>query len=247
LGTKYRLLAIDIDGTLLNSEQRISESSKLWIWRAIEAGVTVMFATGRGLYSTEAYWEELNLHAPMVLLNGAEIWEGRGKLWNRFTIPSPIIRSLYELAASENVRFWGNCGDQLVSTNNWSEAFLEQDWTKFGIRDDNPEVLSRIAEQLLGWETLQIVSESYHLELSAAGITKASGVKEVCKLLGIGMQDVMAIGDSMNDLDMLRQCGLGVAMGNAADITKRAAHVITESNDREGVALAIERYLFRIQ
>jgi 5-amino-6-(5-phospho-D-ribitylamino)uracil phosphatase len=69
-------------------------------------------------------------------------------------------------------------------------------------------------------------------------------VKEVCKLLGIGMQEVMAIGDSKNDLDMLRECGLGVAMGNAADIIKQAAHVITESNDREGVALAIERYLF---
>jgi hydroxymethylpyrimidine pyrophosphatase-like HAD family hydrolase len=238
------MLALDLDGTLLNSGQRISESSKLWIHRAIDAGVTVIFATGRGLYSTEAYWEELNLHAPMVLLNGAEIWEGRGKLWKRFTIPSPIIRSLHKLAANENVQFWGNCGDQLVGAKNWSDEFLERDWTKFGIRDDNPEVLSRIAEHLLGWGILQIVSESYHLELSAKGITKASGVKEVCKLLGIGMQEVMAIGDSKNDLDMLRECGLGVAMGNAADIIKQAAHVITESNDREGVALAIERYLF---
>lgn len=77
---KYKLIALDLDGTLLTDEKRITEETKKWLQYAEDQGVKVMFSTGRGLQTAQGFWDELGLDSPMVLLNGAEIWEGPGRL-----------------------------------------------------------------------------------------------------------------------------------------------------------------------
>ena len=78
---RFKLLALDMDGTVLTDDKKITNTTKYWLNRAMEAGITVMFATGRGIQTAESYWLELGLDLPIVLVNGAEIWKRPGS-WN---------------------------------------------------------------------------------------------------------------------------------------------------------------------
>lgn len=107
-------------------------------------------------------------------------------------------------------------------------------------------------ERLEAWKELEQIKElvlvgslGYNIEINAAGVNKGTGLVKLGKLLGIRREEIMACGDGDNDIDMLREVGFGVAMGNAEENVKRAADYITESNDEEGVAKAIELFALR--
>ncbi|GEM_PF-4167994 len=91
---------------------------------------------------------------------------------------------------------------------------------------------------------LQITNSSLdNLEINPAGITKASGIEQVCKLLGITMEQVIAVGDSLNDIAAIEAVGLGVAMGNAQDAVKEAADVVVAGNNEDGIVQVIREYM----
>ncbi|MNI89787.1 Sugar phosphatase YidA [compost metagenome] len=93
---------------------------------------------------------------------------------------------------------------------------------------------------------LEITNSSpYNLEINPAGINKASGVQMVCELLGLAMSEVVAVGDSLNDLAAIQAAGLGVAMGNAQIAVKENADVVTASNNDDGIALIIRDYILK--
>jgi len=245
--SNYKLIALDLDGTLLTDDKRISEESKLWIHKAVESGVTVIFSTGRGIQTTKALWDELGLKSPMVLLNGAEIWEAPGQIKERTLLPQDTVRRLYEVAVSRGEWFWGYSIESLTSGENWTSELFQQHWMKFGIGSRNAQVLADIQGELDGWGTLEITrSAPINLEIAVKGISKESGVRTVCDLLGIEMSQVMAIGDSDNDLRLLKAAGLGVAMANGEEHVKSAAGAITLSNNEDGVAAAIKKHIFHI-
>ncbi len=245
--TRYKLIALDMDGTLLTDDKRITEETKKWLRYAVQQGVTVIFSTGRGLQTAGTYWKQLELNSPMVLLNGAEIWEGPGKLYRRTFLPRETVHRLYEHAISRGDWHWAYSKERLANERRWTPDMFELDWMKFGIGGHQPETLNALREELESWGQLEVTrSAPNNLEISVKGVTKASGVREVCGLLGIEMSDVMAVGDSDNDLRLLQDAGLGVAMANAEEHVKRAAQVITASNNEEGVSLAIRKHLFEL-
>lgn len=242
---KYRLLALDLDGTTLTDDERISNNTRKWIHRATEAGVTVMFATGRGFQTAGPIWEELALQSPMVFANGAEIWKGPGRLWERHFIRREDIRWLYELATEAGARFWGYSVESLTRGSEWSDEMFERDWLKFGIRHDDLSVIGKLRESVNARESLEVTrSAPVNMEISRKGVTKATGVRKICEYLGIGMEQVMAVGDSLNDLRLIEAVGLGVAVSNADEELIRNADAVTHSNEEDGVANAIQRFLF---
>ena len=89
-------------------------------------------------------------------------------------------------------------------------------------------------------------ASSRSMEITHAEASKGNGAAQLCRLLGIPMANVLALGDSGNDITMLKQAGLGVAMGNAPDFVKAAADAVTETNEHDGAAIAIERYALNI-
>ena len=104
--------------------------------------------------------------------------------------------------------------------------------------------MQRIREIVESWGTLEITnSHPSNIELNPLGISKASGVEAVCQLLGIRMSEVIAMGDSENDITMIREAGLGVAMGNAQDEVKRIADITTVTNNEHAVAKIIRTYM----
>ena len=93
-----KLIALDMDGTLLNEFQEVSSENARWIQKALDAGITVCFATGRGYQSALPYAEQLKLDTPMITVNGGEIWRRPGVLHRRSLMPSGTVKRLYELA-----------------------------------------------------------------------------------------------------------------------------------------------------
>ncbi|TNJ66298.1 HAD family phosphatase [Paenibacillus hemerocallicola] len=244
--TAYRLLALDMDGTLLTDDKKITEETRRWIRLAEEAGVKVIFATGRGMQTAGSFWDELGLQSPMVLLNGAEIWEGPGRLHERVYLGREDIRRLHGLAVDAGASYWGYSVESLTNNRHWNEDMFNRDWMKFGISHKDLAVIRKLREEVRSWGHLEITrSADINMEISLSGISKASGVQKVCKLLGITMDQVMAVGDHHNDLQLLLSAGLGIAMGNADEDVKLAADGVTDTNERNGVAKAIQKYLFQ--
>lgn len=243
--SKYKLIALDLDNTLLTDDKTITENTKYWLNRARNEGITIIFCTGRGIQRTEAFWEELNLETPMVLVNGAEIWEKPGKLMERHVLPELGVRELVDFADKHNSRYWGYSVQSLTHKRDWTEASFKEDWLKFGIRNDDIPTIDRLREEVRSWGSYEVTqSHAVNMEISPLGINKGYGLELVCKHLGITLDQVIAMGDSHNDSTMLKKAGLGVAMANASEEIKAMADVVTASNEDDGVAKAIEQYVF---
>lgn len=246
--TKYQLLALDLDDTLLTKDKKISKENRKWINKAQEAGVTVMFATGRGMQRVEHLLEELGLSGPMVLVNGAEVWAEKGKLLERHYIKKGDIHKLHSLAKEVDAPFWGYSVESLTKSKDWTDEMLDHDWLKFGIRNNDLNVIRKLREEASKLLDIDITrSATVNMEVSLKGITKESGVRSICDHLHIKMEDVMAMGDNMNDSHLIKAAGLGVAMGNADPELKEVADVITDHHEKDGVAKAIQRFLFDIE
>jgi 5-amino-6-(5-phospho-D-ribitylamino)uracil phosphatase len=244
--SRYKLIALDMDGTLLTEDKKVSEENKAALRAARDAGITVIFSTGRGIQNVQPYIEELQMNeSPIVVVNGGEVYLKPGQLVERHTLTADQVRRLHELALQHDTWYWAYAVGDIYNKDRWAEP-QELDalqWLKFGYYTDNNSSLAEIREELLSWDTLELSnSHPNNLELNPKGIHKASGIRKVCELLGLNMSEVIAMGDSLNDVAMIREAGLGVAMGNAQNEVKALADVVTLTNEEHGVAHIIRKY-----
>ncbi|WP_262362337.1 Cof-type HAD-IIB family hydrolase [Paenibacillus senegalensis] len=241
----YKLVALDMDGTFLTKEHTISEANRKWVNKAIDAGVTVMFSTGRGIQNISPYIEQMDLKSPIVAVNGGEVWGSPGILLKRTLMKNEWISQLAEMAKEFGVWYWSYAVDGLYNKENWTGNVEKHEWLKFGFATEDLERLKQVRDRLEDWGIFEITNSNLtNLELNPKGVSKASGIMEVCNLLGIKMQEVIAMGDSQNDMTMIKEAGLGIAMGNAQDAVKLAADTVTDTNEEDGVAKAIQKYIF---
>ncbi|GIN74140.1 5-amino-6-(5-phospho-D-ribitylamino)uracil phosphatase YcsE [Bacillus sp. J14TS2] len=242
---KYKVLALDLDETVLTRNKGVSGANKQWIKRAADAGVVVVLTTGRGLQRVERIRQELGLESPMVLANGAEIWSKPGELVKRFYIEQKDIRMLHAMALESGGTFWGYNDTDHVKMEDWADDIFATNFFKFGISHNDEQIVRQLREKLKNSETLNITwSSSRVVEISLVNVSKATGIQKLCEHLGIEMAEVMAIGDNRNDLELIKAAGLGIAMGNAEKELKEVADQITTTNEEDGVAQAIQTYLF---
>ncbi|XID95801.1 Cof-type HAD-IIB family hydrolase [Paenibacillaceae bacterium WGS1546] len=244
---QYKLLALDLDGTLLNERSEVSETNAEWIRRAIEAGVTVCASTGRGFPSALPIVERLGLESPMITVNGGEIWAKPHTLHRRTLLAAELVMKLHAIAERyPDVWFWAYSTEGLYNKELWAGDTSALHWLKFGYYTEDLPILRRILTEIREWDELEISNSSpYNIEINPRGVSKATGLAEVCRLLGCDMSEVVSVGDSLNDIAAIRASGLGVAMGNAQEEVKRAANVVTGTNNEDGVAQAIQHYVLR--
>jgi|SRR5690625_2087705 len=242
----FQLLALDLDETLLTKGKAITEENKYWIEQAEKAGVTVIFATGRGLKRVEEYRKELDLHTPMVLTNGAEIWKKPGELLKRYYIKQEELKKIHQLAKETRASYWGYNNESLVGHKNWTDNMYKLNWLKFGIRHQDEQMINYLRTEISKIPGVTMTSSAPdNIEVSAAGVSKRTGVQAICDYLQLSLQDVMAIGDNFNDYELIKAAGLGVAMNNGEEELKKVADKQTKSNEENGVAYAIQHYLLR--
>jgi len=123
-------------------------------------------------------------------------------------------------------------------------ASFDLNFFKFGMRSDDPQVIHHLRKKLQGYETIKVTwSNTDLVEISRKGVSKETGVRLLCDHLGIDLSEVIAIGDNMNDFELISAAGLGVAMGNAQPELKAIADEVTDTNENDGVAKAIQKYV----
>lgn len=267
---KYKLVAIDMDGTLLNSHNEISERTKNAIENARKQGIHIVIATGRILKSALYYSEVLGLRNPLIACNGAIIVdESQNTIYEKH-IESQNVIEIINLAKSEDIyfhfydrsKFYSNKRvEEVLKFYNEGSKTMDIELNifkdtkeimnmkdlnvyKFIFIDNNKGKLNNFRQKLSKIENLNISSSWINnVEAMGQNVSKGQALRELCKILKVKPEEVVAIGDSENDLSMLHFSGLGVAMGNGDRIVKEKSDYITDSNNDDGVAKVIEKFI----
>ncbi|MBS8264280.1 HAD family phosphatase [Mesobacillus boroniphilus] len=238
-----KLIALDMDGTLLDDRHVVSEENRRAIKEAEKKGVRVVLSTGRSLKTARDYVLSLELSSYLVTINGGEIWGPNGELVQRSMVDTEHIKWMYELSQKHRAGFWATSSED-VWRNKMPEDLFSQEWIKFGFHIEEDEIRESVLKELKDKGIFEISNSSLkNIEVNALGINKARGLQKVCDLLGISMDNVMAVGDSLNDIAMITEAGLGIAMGNAQETVKEAADDVTGTNQDGGVAQAIQKWV----
>ncbi|WP_407270817.1 Cof-type HAD-IIB family hydrolase [Radiobacillus sp. PE A8.2] len=238
-----RLIALDMDGTLLNEGNQISQANYNAIQKAREQGVEVILCTGRHYITTHEFAKELGLTSYFVTANGSEIWTAAGELVDRQVIDVAIIEALVELHKKYQTYAW-MASTKEVFRGEAPVNIADYQWLKFGFDTTDNSIKQKIIEELAADNRIELSNSSLtNVEVNAVGINKAMAIEKVCEHLNITMDHVMTMGDSLNDIRMIEEAGLGIAMGNAQEQVKRAADWVTTSNEEDGVANAINHWI----
>lgn len=240
---KIKLIALDMDGTLLTSDEKVTERTRKAIAQAMEKGVHVVISTGRWLGSCYPYAESLGLQSYLVTSNGGEIWTVKKELMERHTITPALMKKMWELGVDYGMEYWMVATDA-VWRGERPNDFFDHEWLKVGFDSHSPSNLEKFMQELSHLDDLELTnSQPYNVEVNPKGVHKGNALRKVCEKLDITMDAVMAAGDSLNDMKMIQLAGLGIAMGNAQEAIKKAADFETDTNDQDGVAKAIERFV----
>lgn len=264
----YKLIALDMDGTLLNSDKKVTDRVKSAIDEARKKGIKVVLISGRGYLGIENYIEELGIEDLVVTLNGAVVIDPKDKsiVFSEFLdgeIALDVIkeneeRDLYTLlftATDIHIEklndfskiYEDNDGIKLTPVGRLSEFFHDHSVGKLIMIDDH-ERLKGIREELVNKYSDKAnltFSFPYFLEMFSPLIDKGVTLSKVAAYYGIKSSDVIAFGDAENDIEMLKYAGLGIVMGNASDSIKKYGDYVTASNDEDGVAVAIEKFILK--
>lgn len=267
-----KLICLDMDGTLLNSRLEVSAQNRLAVQAARDKGIAVTLATGRMFGSALSYARELDLETPIIAMNGAltkhpvngkklrDIPIGREKL--RLILDlliqegyRPNFYDEYNLFVGEGLKRYRQMRILSKQDPRYAIRLIEEGFTYKDLIEEAgdriqkgiffPGALLRLPlqEKLLEIGGLSVVSSSPdNLEITHKEADKGKAVLQLAADLGIDPQEVMAIGDSENDKSMLLASGYPVAMGDASDSVRSAARYVTDTNDLDGVALAIRRF-----
>ena len=250
---KYKLVVLDLDGTLTNSKKEITARNRETLIRIQEQGVRLVLASGRPTYGIVPLANELRINefgGFILSYNGGEIinWESKEMMYEN-VLPNEVIPVLYECARTNHLSILTYDGAEIVTENSQDpyvqkEAFLN----KMAVRETNDfltDITLPVAKCRIRLQGKINVfrSEPYFLELVPQGIDKALSLTVLLEATGVSREEVIAIGDGYNDLSMIKFAGMGIAMGNAQEPVKKAANEITLSNDEDGVAVAIEKHI----
>lgn len=261
-----KMITIDLDGTLLRSDGSVSDRTVRTLQAVRDKGVVVAIATGRMYQTARPYGERLGLgDSPLLLFAGGliETLESKKILFQQ-VIPREWAQELADLARRRGWQLQTYIDDVLHAARDdeWIRDYERITHSKacicgddfYHVQGDCNKLLSRgghddlVARKALIEKTFPgrfnvLFSAPTFLEIMPQGVDKGEGIRRLGELYGIGTDEIMALGDSQNDLDMLKAAGFPVAMANAAEEVKAAAAYVTASNDDDGVAAAVEKFV----
>ena len=253
-GRDYKIAAIDMDGTLLRSDGTVSERTRESLQAINAAGMTVLVVSARPPRIIRDYCERLALEGLALCCNGAIVYDPR-----RDVVVDSIDLDARLLAEELRRRIPGvSLGWECGLRYGCDAGFLLEHHFEGGssILDSrvpgvskvlvhHPQLpqgeLRQLTESVVGLAGMVTISGHDVVEVMAPGVTKATAVARLAESLGYDLSAVVAFGDMPNDMPLLEQAGLGIAVGNAHSEVRAIADEVTASNDKDGVAVVLER------
>lgn len=264
-----KILVLDLDGTLTNNEKKITEKTKKALMKLQEKGHTVVLASGRPTPGVLPVAKELELEkygGYILSYNGGKITScATGKVIYQQTLPENIVPELFAMAEELDMGMMTYNAKGMVANQHHDEymeleAFINH--LELNHYEEPLEEIEGAVNKCLGTAPVEIApemekkfaarfgdrisvsrSEPFFVELVPLGIDKAASLARLCEVLGCTKEDMIACGDGFNDISMIEFAGLGVAMENAQEPVKQVADYVTLSNEEDGVAHVIEKFV----
>lgn len=271
---QYKLIAFDMDGTLLNSQKKITDKACEAIQKAIDAGIIVILNTGRCVAELEEYMDVLKNIQYINSTSGALVYDRKSdKDIYSSALDVDTVKAILDIVSSKDVMIDFLTRESIVQrdkiekmeqyhmevyrdmfervTVKWEDIcgqYLEKPFpvAKLNIYHTSEEARNYTRQRI---EELQlgvemVNAETTSLEISAKGIDKGIGLEKLCQYLNISLSQTIVVGDADNDIGAMKKAGLAVAMGNANERIKELADVMVADNDHDGCREVIEKYIF---
>ncbi len=288
----YKLVTIDLDGTLLNSYGEISERNKNAIKNAVSKGVEIVIASGRPLQSARSFALEAGASNYAICGNGSLLYNVKNNeiLFDKFIERQKVLEiikiceenSIFYCLYTENLTISKSLNYNILFYNNENKKMTEDKQTNIKIIsniykyvEENPSVgilkiticdesaiifggiikklrkindvdvldVQHMARKVITSGTEEIKVEYHYTEITSKDVNKWAAILKLADRLKINPKEIIAIGDNMNDKDMIENAGLGVIMGNSAEYMHKFADVVAPTNNDDGVAEILEKYL----
>lgn len=269
----YKLIVLDIDGTLTNSKKEITPRTKEALIKIQEQGVYVAIATGRPTPGTKKLAEEIQLDRfgnYVLSFNGGRVINCKtGEVVLDKTLPAEMSWELCDVARENGVGILTYDSECALAGPGEIDEYMElearinhielkqvghfKDYVDFPVNKclmtGEPEYLAELEKKLkkkYSGKLNVFRSEPFFLEMMPKGIDKAAVIQNFLPFLGVTREEVICCGDGYNDKTMIEFAGLGVAMANARDEVKEVADYITDSNDEDGIAKVVEKFILNV-
>ncbi|MCL2662559.1 MAG: Cof-type HAD-IIB family hydrolase [Oscillospiraceae bacterium] len=265
---KYKLIASDMDGTLVNDRSELTERTKSTIRKAVAAGVLFVTATGRPLSNVQIVNELFEKDMPFIVFNGAAAYMGKSEklLFERF-LEFDLTKEAFDIGQKLGLaqivwtgpRLWANrnceataiyhgyCkGLDLSITTDLAEIKDEVKGISKVLWIEDPAKVKELSVEMnkhFNGKLKCVSSMPHFLEFISNDAGKGTALEEIGKIFNINKSEMIAIGDSYNDICMLKYAGFGVAMENAPEDIKELCDYVTLSNNNNGVAAVIEEFV----
>lgn len=270
---KYKAIALDMDGTLLNSAKEISEANRETLIEYQKAGGRVIIATGRPEAGATRYCDQLEMEkygGILLSYNSCRIVNlSNGDVIQNLTFSPEIVaktEAVIREVDTEGKMSLATYQGRTLFTDGKENPYIKmeevfsqmnavpiesfKDTIDFpvnkclvGADGDYLATKADLVSALLGNEVDAFRSDPWFLEIVPVGVDKLSGLKKIAEYLGITAEEMAACGDGFNDISMVKYAGFGVAMGNAQEVVKEVADFVSLTNDEDGVKYAIEKYI----
>lgn len=264
-----KLIALDVDGTLVNSNGQITERTRKALIAATKAGHEVMIVSGRATYGLRHQAQALAFDkygGVLSSFNGGELYEFKEKkVLASHKMDYDLAKEILEFSKDLDLELMIFDGDKILTDRpdgyyvKRESEIIDMDIkpiknlkngldfapNKFLFAQD-PDKIDKPAQKLMkkfGDVTEQVKSSRFYYEVMPKGLSKGSSIIEACKIFGIDIKDTIVFGDEMNDISMFEVAGTGVAMGNAVESIKNIADYVTKSNNEDGIAYYLENFV----
>lgn len=256
-----KLLLFDLDGTLLRSDKIISDNTIEVLEKCRKTGLLIGVSTSRSQQNSLKYIAEL---APEIIVSsgGALITYKNEPVYKaEFSVNevNRIIRTAREICGADceitvdtfDSHYWNYKIDPKAVDKQWegtvycdfSEDFPEPS-LKICVEIADDEIAHRLCSELKEYDSIRFTDGNWY-KFTKKEATKENAIAKLCEILGISEKNVMAFGDDLADIGMLKMCGIGVAMGNAVDEVKEVSDIVIGTNDEDGIAVFLEENILR--
>jgi Cof subfamily protein (haloacid dehalogenase superfamily) len=263
--TEIRLVALDLDGTLLTSAGELPSEGAALLAQAAAQGIHIILATTRHYHSTLRFYRELNLSSPLICGNGAQVWaSAEGPLWAEYCINEEAARAIAQLADEQQWELAITVGEMIYWRQRPGQP-LGLQRPNITVVATNRDMITAPPLRILTWQVEAIeaigafcrstltehcsvevyvksVGEAQSLGIFAPLANKGAALTLVMDRLGVRREQVVTMGDNFNDLPMFACGEISVAMANAPDAVRQQASLLAPSNDDEGIAWALKEF-----